>query len=264
MGGSKDVKPIEYFIDKIINFDCLKVMPHIPDKSIDMILCDLPYGTTACKWDTIISFDPLWEQYKRIIKDHGAIVLFGSEPFSSHLRLSNLDWFKYDWIWKKNYASGFAFSKYQPMRDHEIISCFSRGKTTYYPQEVLSKVKDRKTGKKNGHHGYELLKSEHTGDMVFNSKSNPDKILRTYVNPRTVLEFDVVPRSKGTLHPTQKPVPLFEYLIKTYTNEGDIVLDNCIGSGTTALAARNTNRRWIGIELDKNYCEIARKRLEEV
>ena len=251
---------MEEYINKVIQGDCLEVMKQIPDKSIDMILCDLPYGTTACKWDVIIPFEPLWKQYKRIIKDNGAIVLTASQPFTSALVMSNPKMFKYEWIWEKNCSSGFAFAKYQPMRNHENILVFCSGKTIYNKQQANSKITDRKLGRKNG--GFNpKTQSDHTGKMLFSKKNNPDNILLEKVNPRTVIEFDVPPRSKGTLHPTQKPVALFEYLIKTYTNEGNVVLDNCAGSGTTGVACKNTNRNYILIEKEKEYIEIIKARL---
>ena len=204
----------------------------------------------------IIPFEPLWEQYNRIIKDNGAIVLTASQPFTSALVMSNIKMFKYEWIWEKNCPSGFAFAKYQPMRNHENILVFCSGKTVYNKQQANSRIKDRKLGGKNGVFSPKN-QSEHTGEMLFSKKNNPDNILLEKVNPRTVIEFDVPPRSKGTLHPTQKPVALFEYLIKTYTSEGDLVLDNCMGSFTTAIACDNLKRDWIGIELDdcgQDYC----------
>ena len=248
---------------KVIQGDCLEEMPKIPDKSIDMILCDLPYGTTACKWDTIIPFEPLWEQYKRIIKDNGAIVLTASQPFTSALVMSNVKMFKYEWIWEKNCPTGIALAKYQPMRNHESIIVFCNGKTLYNKQQTLSKISDRKLGKSNGRFNMQNKTGEHYGDMVFIKKNNPENILLENVNPRTVVRFDVPPRSKGTLHPTQKPVALFEYLIKTYTNEGDLVLDNCAGSFTTAIASDNLKRNWICIEKEAEYCAIGEKRIKE-
>ena len=219
-----------------------------------MILCDLPYGTTACKWDVIISFDKLWEQYRRIIKDNGAIVLFGSEPFSSQLRLSNLDWFKYDWIWDKKTGLGFLDSKYRPLKQHEIISVFSKGGCSngskipmiYNPQGLIPTTKKNSNSKSN----------------ILNSEPRKRKQLDTkYTNyPKTIITFS---REVG-LHPTQKPVALCEYLIKTYTNENDLVLDNCMGSGTTGVACLNSDRNFIGIELDENYFNIAKQRIESI
>jgi site-specific DNA-methyltransferase (adenine-specific) len=246
------MKPIEYFENRIINYDCLKVMPHIPDKSIDMILCDLPYGTTQCKWDTIIPFEPLWKQYKRIIKPNGAIVLFGNEPFSSFLRMSNIEWFKYDWIWEKTKPSGHLNAKKQPMRKTEIISVFYQKQCTYNPQGLIAGTFNNNRPSRD-----KKVKGEyvHGQERQFGTSE--------FTNyPNNILNFPN-PNNK-TVHPTQKPTEICEYLIKTYTNEGDLVLDNCIGSGTTALACKNTKRHFIGIELNKEYCEIARKRLEEV
>lgn len=248
------MKPIEYFIGKIINFDCLKVMPHIPDKSIDMILCDLPYGTTACKWDTVIPFEPLWKQYKRIIKDNGAIVLTASQPFTSSLVMSNLEMFRQELIWEKTMGTGNMNANKMPIKKHENIVIFYKHLPTYNPQFTSGKpYKD-----KRGNFG-ERNDNEIYGDCVFRYDPIDNQGTRY---PISIIKISNPNNNK--LHPTQKPVPLFEYLIKTYTNEGDIVLDNCIGSGTTALACKNTNRRFIGIELDKGYCEIARQRLLEV
>lgn len=249
-------------IDIIYNEDCLEGMKRIPDKSIDMILCDLPYGTTACNWDKIIPFEPLWEQYNRIIKENGAIVLFGSEPFSTLLRYSNLKMFKYDWIWVKNNAVGFVNAKLKPMNKHEIISVFSKGKTSngnknnmvYFPQGLIPYGKESKSGNKKG--------KENTYWRPSLKSSNGGGYIQKYTNyPTTILNFDKVPKG---VHPTQKPVALLEYLIKTYTNEGDVVLDNCMGSGSTCVAAVNTNRHYIGFELDEKYFDIACQRLDEV
>src|SRR3990167_10933298 len=245
----------ENFINKVILGDCLDIMKGIPDKSIDMILCDLPYGTTACKWDTIIPFELLWEQYKRIIKDNGAIVLTASQPFTSALVMSNPDMFKYEWIWEKATGSNFATVKYMPMKEHENILVFGKDKLKYNPQlqlrkgsglkRVLSPYKTNSTSK-----------GEVYGNMKKNNSEKEYKELRC---PSTVQYFNNREDSRG-LHPTQKPVALFEYLIKTYTSEGDLILDNCIGSGTTAVAAMNTDRNFIGIEKCVKYCEIARQR----
>ena len=235
--------------------DCLEKMKEIDDKSIDLILADLPYGTTACSWDTIIPFEPLWEQYKRIIKDNGAIVLTASQPFTSVLVMSNVKMFKYEWIWKKNKPSGMATSKYMPMKEHESILVFGKGKIKYNPLKELTKSK---TSLKHAEMGY-INKGNFTSD-INNIKATQNK-WNKFVNPRSVLEIDVEHHRIGRLHPTQKPVALFEYLIKTYTNEGDLVLDNCIGSGTTAVACKNLNRNFIGIELEQKYVDIANKRL---
>lgn len=241
-------------INKIHLGDCLELMKDIPDKSIDMILCDLPYGTTACKWDTIIPFEPLWEQYHRVIKNNGAIVLTASQPFTSVLVISNIKNFKYEWIWEKENSTGFVNANARPLKKHENIIIFSKGSANstnksmkYYPQNLLEINKIAKYGSRGGYLG--------------ERKSQKNIHLQKYTNyPTTILKFK---RDKEKLHPTQKPVPLFEYLIRTYTNEGDLVLDNCIGSGTTAIACINTNRNFIGIEKDATYFEIANKRIEE-
>ena len=238
--------------------DCLELMKDIPDKSIDMILCDLPYGTTACKWDTVIPFGALWEQYKRIINGNGAIVLFGAEPFSSYLRTSNMEWYKYDWIWIKNNAVGFVNAKLKPMNKHEVVCVFSSGKTAncnksnmpYYPQGLLQISKMRKSRHKK------------RKDNSYWRPSNDGKVyVQQYTNyPTTVLEFA---KPHKAVHPTQKPVALCEYLIKTYTNEGETVLDNCMGSGTTGVACVNTSRNFIGMELDAHYFDVAKQRIEQ-
>jgi len=237
--------------NKIYNMDCLEGMKFIPDKSIDMILCDLPYGTTACKWDNVIPFEPLWEQYKRIIKDRGAIVLFGSEPFSSYLRLSNIDWFKYDLYWKKEKPTNFFQLKRRFGKCTETISVFYHKQPTYNPQKIKHEGK-MVTNKPKGNHNSIVA--------GINKKVTPYNDDGTRY-PNDILEFrrEVL---GTTVHPTQKPVALFEYLIKTYTNEGETVLDNCIGSGTTAIACMNTNRNYIGFELNKEYFDIAEKRIK--
>jgi len=225
--------------------DCLELMKDIPDKSIDMILCDLPYGTTSCKWDVVIPFEPLWEQYKRIIKDGGAIVLFGSEPFSSALRMSNINDFKYDWIWNKSQAGNPFLTKRQPMKIHECISVFNS--TIYNPQ--MTKGKPRMKG------GYQ----DKDNDM-FGAKPKYKSYWSDEYYPKSILQFSNAAK-KGRLHTAQKPVPLLEYLIKTYTNEGETVLDNCMGSGSTGVACINTNRSFIGIEKDDKYFAIAEERI---
>ena len=242
-------------LNKIYNEDCLEGMKRIADKSMDMILCDLPYGTTACKWDSIIPFEPLWEQYNRVVKDNGAIVLFGNEPFTSLLITSNLKGFKYRWDWNKKIPSGMGYAKYRPMQQTEDICVFTRGgeKTNYNPQ-MIKRDKPIKSGgntiQAGVYHGFKCM-----GEGKKYEKTYDEKF------PVTLIEFDKV--RKGALHPTQKPVALFEYLIKTYTNEGETVLDNCMGSGTTAIACLNTNRNFIGFELDENYHKIACERVAE-
>ena len=232
--------------------DCLEVMKGIEDKSIDMILADLPYGTTACKWDTVIPFEPLWIQYKRVIKDRGAIVLFGSEPFSSYLRMSNIKDYKYDWYWNKGKAGNFVQAKRMPLKLIECISIFSTGgkMPEYFPIET-DRVKPITRGV-----------SSEKGQIKNLNAAIPsrNKYAETYFTkkPTTLVNFGCV---RKTVHPTQKPVELLEYLIKTYTNEGDLVLDNCAGSGTTGVAAKNLNRNFILIEQDEKYCEVIKERV---
>ena len=231
--------------------DCLELMNDIPEKSVDCIITDLPYGTTQCKWDTIIPFEPLWKQYNRIIKDNGAIVLFGTEPFSSHLRLSNLKNYKYDWIWDKVKGTGFLNAKRQPMRNHELISVFYKKQCTYNPQKTYGKKKKKSYRSKD-------LQTDVYGEM-----KNDYTYESTERYPRSIQVFSTDTQN-SSLHPTQKPVALIEYLIKTYTKDGELVFDSCMGSGTTGVACINTNRRFIGIELDNNYFEIAKNRISEV
>lgn len=241
---------------KLINDDCLNAMKDIPDKSIDMILCDLPYGTTQCKWDVIIPFEKLWEQYNRIIKDNGAICLFGNEPFTSKLIISNLKSFKYRWDWNKKIPSGMGYAKFRPMQQIEDICVFTKnGEKTIYNPQMIKRDTPIKSGGNNiqpGVYGW------------FDSIGERKEYKKTYEykNPTNLIEFDKI--RKNSLHPTQKPVPLLEYLIKTYTNENETVLDNCMGSGSTGVACINTNRSFIGIELDENYFNIAKERIEEL
>lgn len=239
---------------KLLQGDCLELMQDIPNASIDMILCDLPYGTTQCKWDTIIPFELLWEQYNRIIKDDGAILLFGQEPFSSHLRLSNLQDYKYDIYWEKERLTNIQQIKRRVGKTIETISVFYKKQCTYHPQMVKYEGKPRSNKVKNGTLG------ELTDNATKAVKEYKDTGLRY---PTQVWKFkrDCL---KSNLHPTQKPVALLKELIKTFSNEGDTVLDNCMGSGSTGVACLNTGRRFIGIELDERYFEVAKKRLEEV
>lgn len=234
-------------VNKIYNMDCLEGMKYIDDKSIDMILCDLPYGITACKWDVIIPFKPLWQQYKRVIKEHGAIVLFGSQPFTSVMVTSNIKGYKHHWIWKKNRGTGFLVAKYRPMMATEDIIAFTaKGeRINYYPQMIkLDKP-------------YYSRYASSSNGTIFNKKGGKIKYEKS---PLNILEFSKVSNPQ---HPTQKPVSLFEYLIKTYSNEGDLVLDNCMGSGTTAIACINTNRNYLGFELNKEYYELAKNRINK-
>lgn len=247
-------------MNQIINGDCLEVMKDIPDKSIDMVLCDLPYGNkTHLRWDVIIPFEALWVQYKRVIKDNGAIVLFGSQPFTSRLIMSNIDMFKYEWIYEKNNSCGFLFAKLKPMSTHENVLVFSKANTSpgnknnmlYFPQG-LKVVNKKMRQRKDSTNGLKINR--------FKLKEFYFQELGNY--PKSVLSFNSPLKSNRGLHPTQKPVALCEYLIKTYTSEGETVLDNCCGSGTTAIACLNTNRKYICIEKDTSYFEIAKKRIE--
>ncbi len=241
------------YLNKIINGDCLKVMKDMPDNSIDMILCDLPYGTTACKWDTIIPFELLWEHYKRLIKDNGAIVLTASQPFTSKLVMSNLKDFKYCWYWEKERLTNIAQVKKRAGKTVEEVVIFYHKQPQYNPQMVKHNGVKRTNKVKNGIMG----KLTDT-----NEKRVKEYIDTGYRYPTQVLKIqrDIL---KSNLHPTQKPVALFEYLIKTYTNENDLVLDNCLGSGTTAVACQNLNRNFIGIEISNEYCDVARERLRQ-
>ena len=245
------------------NGDCIELMTNIPDGSIDAIICDPPYGTTACKWDSVIPLDQMWTQLTRVIKPNGAIVLFGQEPFSSVLRTSNLQLFKYDWIFKKVKVTGHLNAKKQPMRDHEDIMVFYNKQCTYNPQKSF-------VGKKRN-----------TPIVAKQRDDKPDSVYRSYADtqpdynddgtryPTQILEGYYIPdrhnssKIGNSYHPTQKPVELMEYLIKTYTNEGETVLDFTMGSGTTGVACVNTNRNFIGIELEENYFEIASNRISD-
>jgi len=236
--------------------DCLEVMKEIPSGSIDAIITDPPYGTTACKWDSVIPFDLMWEQLNRIIKPNGAIVLFGSEPFSSALRMSNIKNYKYDWIWDKKRCTGFLNAKKQPLRNNETISVFYKKQPTYNPQPYkknttgnMGKSKEHQTDNYGKYH------------QVDNDNSNEFGYPRTLLTQIPVINN--LSKDKSGLHPTQKPVALMEYLIKTYTNENETVLDFTMGSGSTGVAAKNTNRNFIGIEQDEKYFNIAKNRINE-
>ena len=232
----------------LLKGDCLELMKTIPSGSIDAIITDPPYGTTACKWDSVIDFELMWEQLNRIIKPNGAIVLFGSEPFSSALRMSNIKNYKYDWVWDKVKGGNFAILKYQPYKTHELISVFSNKTHNYYP--IKTPQKERK-GK--------VYSSSNSAPLKYNDGKE-----RTYKDkhPKSILTISNA-NQKGKQHPTQKPVELMEYLIKTYTNEGETVLDFTMGSGSTGIAAKNLNRNFIGIEQDENYFNIAKERINE-
>lgn len=240
---------------QLLQGDCLELMKDIPDGSVDMILTDPPYGTTACKWDSIIPLEPMWEQLRRIIKPSGAIILFGAEPFSSLLRVSNLKQFKYDWVWQKDKATNHLNAKKQPMRRNEIISVFYNKQCCYIPQLTQKDPKNIRpaTTKRGQADNYGAMTKESIRDIPLNMSY-----------PNETLKYRGCFGDKGkSLHPTQKPVALMEYLIKTYTLKGDTVLDFTMGSGTTGVACKNLNRDFIGIELDKDYFEIAKRRIEE-
>ena len=232
----------------LMNGDCLELMKDIPDKSIDLILCDLPYGTTQNKWDSVIPFDKLWAQYNRIIKDNGAILLFSQMPFGANLIMSNPKMFRYEWIWEKEQSTGWLNAKKMPLKKHENILVFYKHLPTYNPQGLIELDKPLMVDAKQ--HEY--------GGYNDNSQATWERKNTNY--PTDMLKYGR-DKVKGSLHPTQKPIALLEYLVKTYTNEGDTVLDNCMGSGSTGVACVNTNREFIGMELDEKYYKIACERL---
>ena len=224
--------------------DCLEEMNKIPDGSVDLVLADPPYGTTACKWDSVIPFEPMWEQLHRVIKGNGAIVLFGSEPFSSALRMSNIKRYRYDWVWNKKLAGNGILAKRQPLKIHENIMVFNS--RVYYPQMTQGRLR-----KKMGLYESEITGGDSYASETFNSE----------YYPQSIQDFSAANMRTGRLHPTQKPVALLEYLIRTYTNEGETVLDFTMGSGSTGVACVNTGRKFIGIELDEHYFGIAQERI---
>ncbi len=234
---------------QLLHGDCLKLMREIPDGSVDLVLCDPPYGTTDCSWDSVLPFDQLWGEYDRIVKPDGTVVLFAAQPFTTQLIESNRRAFRYCWYWLKNMPTGFAFAKYQPMRRVEDVCVFYRKHGTYNPQglqEVKNPRRIRKAVREDSVYKMETLAK--------------DYVPRFKNYPKNVLQFD----SERGYHPTQKPVPLLEYLVRTYTNEGDTVLDNCMGSGSTGVAVQRVGgRRFIGMEQNKVYFDIARQRIEE-
>ena len=249
--------------------DCLEVMKDIPDKSIDMILCDLPYGTTACEWDKQIDLNKLWEQYNRVIKDNGVVILFGSQPFTSQLILSNIKMFREELIWLKNKSGSGLQARQKHIKVHEEILVFSKnGKYTYNPQKWLVDKKEFLTQRKT-------FNEIEVGNNIYSKMMKKQKADDGTRNPISIVSCRVpFTPAKGKkyenkdvdlrVHPTQKPIDLLEYLIKTYTNEGETVLDNCMGSGSTGVACINTNRNFIGIELDEKYYEIAKNRIEDI
>lgn len=238
--------------DKIYLGDCLEVMPKLQAKSIDMIFCDLPYGTTRCKWDSVIDLPKLWEEYERVIKDNGVILLFAQTPFDKVLGASNLKLLKYEWIWEKTSATGHLNAKKMPMKAHENLLVFYKNPPTYNPQKTSG-------------HKRKVSKAEHKINCKESEVYNKGQKLTTYDSteryPRSVQVFSS-DKQKSKLHPTQKPVALLEYLIRTYTNEGDLVLDNCAGSGSVGVACQNTNRNFILIEKDDNYFNIINERIK--
>jgi len=242
---------------KLYNGDCLDVMKELPDKSIDFICCDPPYGTTNIKWDEVLDFKKMWQEYTRIIKPKGIISIFGSQPFSAQLICSKLDWFKYELIWNKNKCGSPGLAKYRPMKTHENILIFYKNSGgTYNPQMQKGEPYSRKSKNPNGYVG---KKNDHNYGF---------KPVKSFTNtgtryPKSILNISRDFSAQQQIHPTQKPVPLIEWLIKTYTNKGEVVLDNCMGSGSTGVACVNTNRKFIGIELDKEYYNIAKKRINE-
>lgn len=239
--------------------DCLEEMDRIESGSVDAIIADLPYGTTACKWDVILPFEPLWKQYKRVIKKRGAVVLFGSEPFSSLLRTSNLEWYKYDWVWNKVTKGDIMNAKNKPLKQHEIIMVFSSGTTAncsprkmnYYPQGVTPGTRSNRKNRQEV--AYKGLRPSYPEEYKYQGANYPSSIIRLSNADRT-----------DVFHPTQKPVALMEYLVLTYTNEGDLVLDNTFGSCSTGEACLRTGRRFAGIEKDAGYFEIGKARMERV
>jgi DNA modification methylase len=241
---------LDYWDDDIwlMYGDCLDRMRDIPDGSVDLVLTDPPYGTTACKWDTIIPFEPMWGQLKRVTKKNGAIVLFGGQPFTSALVMSNVKMFKYEWVWNKVTARGHLVAKKRPMAQHENISVFGNGATTYNPQMTLKKKPERGSS----------VEASRTSLVGGTTTKEKEIVIRNHSYPKTIQTFSM---DKRVGHPTQKPVALMEYLIRTYTNEGETVLDFTFGSGTTGVAARNLNRKFIGIELDETYYKLAKGRI---
>ena len=237
---------------KLYNGDCLIEMNKVEDKSIDLILCDLPYGSTQCSWDSIIPFDKLWEQYNRVLKETGIVVLFSSGLFTIDLIQSNRKDFKYKLVWKKNVPTGMSSAKYRPMKYYEEICVFYKKKGTYNPQ-----MKPREgVGKACYNYDHYCGDSNHVSYEKVKKRYDPN-----WVQPSDILEFNVVPNRNGKVHPTQKPIELLEWLVKTYSNENDLVLDNTMGSGSTGVACVNLNRNFIGIEMDKSYFDIAQSRI---
>lgn len=250
---------------KLLHGDCLELMQTIEGGSIDAIITDPPYGTTACKWDSVIPFEPMWEQIWRVLKPNGVCALFGSEPFSSHLRLSNLKMFKYDWIWHKNIGGGFALAKKQPMKRHETISVFYKNQCVYNPQMEDYSDSTKKRFKQGERINIDRQKESKTGEILNINRTEYTIDYNKGTYPTSVKYFKRPHTANGnSLHPTQKPVALIRYLIKTYTNESETVLDFTMGSGTTGVAAKQTNRKFIGIEKEDKYFNIAQQRINSI
>ena len=242
----------------LFHADCFDVFPYISDKSVNLILCDLPYGTTACKWDSVLPFDKLWNEYERIITDNGAIVLTASQPFTSALVMSNPKMFKYEWVWDKVSHTNPFIAKYRCLSVHENILVFAKGKTIYNPQKYFNGVIRNDKGK-NG---------KRLGELFINNDVGYTRNMDGFANPKSIITIQRESisgsneeRTKNSLHPTQKPLELMKYLIKTYSNEDDVVMDNCMGSNTTGLACKELNRQYIGIEKDKNYYDVSVRRV---
>lgn len=233
--------------------DSLDKLKELPDNSFDAIICDLPYGTTSCSWDSIIPFEPLWEQYKRVLKENGCAVLFGSQPFTSALIMSNPSWFKYELIWDKNKCGSPGLAKYRPMKTHENICVFAKNKTVYNPQMVAGEPYKRNPPKSircNNHkYGFSNTKGIENHGVRY---------------PKSIIPISRDFSAQQQVHPTQKPVPLLEWLVKTYTNENDVVLDNTMGSGSTGVACIKLNRKFVGIEINEDYVNIAKNRISSI
>lgn len=237
------------------NGDCLEIMQSLPDNSIDLICCDLPYGTTNCNFDIVIPFEPLWEQYKRILKPTGCAVLFGNNPFTSLLICSNLPWYKQALVWDKNKCGSPGLAKYRPMQTHEDIVIFAKGKTTYNPQMEIGEPYARIPKSESGY-------GSRCNNHKYGFKQNNGIVNTGTRYPKSIIRISRDFSAQQQVHPTQKPVPLMEWLVKTYSNENETVLDNCMGSGSTGIACMNTNRKFIGIERDLEYFQIAKNRIE--
>ena len=233
---------------KLMHGDCLEMMHYITDASVDMVLCDVPYGITACKWDAIIAFEPMWQHLNRITKKSAAIVMTSSQPFTTKLIASNYSMFKYCWVWDKHIPRGFQCAKYKPMMQHEDVVVFGKGKIKYFPQ-----MTEREKPKKSKNYS----KKESSNQVKYNSGT---QYIYTHKNPTSIIKGKWEP-NKGKIHPTQKPVSLMEYLIHTYTNANDTVLDFAMGSGTTGIACKNTDRNFIGIEINEDYFQLANNRI---